>query len=53
MEGIISLTVVALLAAFCVRWAAVKLRVPMPTRISVVIVFVLVAGALYGEHLRA
>ncbi|MBD2896092.1 hypothetical protein amrb99_50340 [Actinomadura sp. RB99] len=51
-EGLLSLAVVALLAAFCVRWVAVKLRMPMPTRAAVIIVFVLVVGALYGEHLR-
>ncbi|GAA2132019.1 hypothetical protein [Actinomadura napierensis] len=51
-EGLLSLAVVALLAAFCVRWVAVKLRMPMPTRSAAIIVFVLVVGALYGEHLR-
>ncbi|QXJ24129.1 hypothetical protein AGRA3207_005388 [Actinomadura graeca] len=52
MEGILSLVVISLLAAFCVRWAAVRLRVPAPTRVAVIIVFVLVVGALYGEHLN-
>ncbi|MEU8343237.1 hypothetical protein SAMN05443665_105333 [Actinomadura meyerae] len=52
MEGIIALVVVSLLAAFCVRWVAVKIRMPMPTRVSVIIVFVLVVLALYGQHLR-
>ena len=52
MEGIIALVVVSLLAAFCVRWAAVRMRVPMPTRVSVIIVFVLVVLSLFGPHLR-
>ncbi|WP_433466797.1 hypothetical protein [Spirillospora sp. CA-128828] len=52
MEGILTLVVVSLLAAFCVRWAAVRLRLPMPTRIAVITVFVLVALAMYGNHVR-
>lgn len=52
-EGIIGLVVVSLLAAFCIRWAAVKLRLPMPTRSAVLIVFVLVALTMFGDHLRA
>ncbi|MFD0691858.1 hypothetical protein [Actinomadura fibrosa] len=53
MEGILSLIVVSLLAAFCVRWAAIRLRIPAPTRVAVITVFVLVVGALYGQHLNA
>lgn len=53
MEGILGLVVVSLLAAFCVRWAAVRLRLPMPTRLSVIIVFVLVVLTLYGQHLSS
>lgn len=52
MEGILSLAVMALLCAFCVRWAAVRLRVPAPTRMAVVIVFVLVALAMWGQSMR-
>ncbi|SNR47411.1 hypothetical protein [Actinomadura mexicana] len=52
MEGILTLIVASLLAAFCVRWAAVRLRLPMPARAAVIIVFVIVALALYGQHLR-
>ncbi|WP_165975591.1 hypothetical protein [Actinomadura rubrisoli] len=52
MEGILSLVVMSLLATFCVRWAAVRLRVNVPTKVAVIIVFVLVAGALYGQHVN-
>ena len=52
MEGILALVVVSLLAMYCVRWAAVRMRLPAPTRMAVVIVFVLVVLTLYGEHLR-
>ncbi|GAA2306885.1 hypothetical protein GCM10010402_78160 [Actinomadura luteofluorescens] len=52
MEGILTLIVVSLLAAFCVRWAAVRLRLPMPGRAAVIIVFVIVVLALFGQHLR-
>ncbi|WP_165950507.1 MULTISPECIES: hypothetical protein [unclassified Actinomadura] len=52
MEGILGLVVVSLLAAFCVRWAAVRLRLPMPTRVAVITVFVLVVLAMYGQHLN-
>ncbi|HEY8482796.1 MAG TPA: hypothetical protein VIL71_23520 [Spirillospora sp.] len=51
-EGILGLVVVSLLAAFCVRWAAVRLRLPMPTRSSVIVVFVLVVLALWGRSLN-
>ncbi|MFC4056352.1 MULTISPECIES: hypothetical protein [Actinomadura] len=51
-EGMIGLVVVALLATFCVRWAAVRLRLPMPTRSAVLIVFVLVAMTMFGNHMR-
>ncbi|MGI5204427.1 hypothetical protein ACQEU6_22945 [Spirillospora sp. CA-108201] len=53
MEGILALIVVALLAAFCVRWAAGRLRLSVPARAAVIIVFVIVVLALYGEHLRS
>ncbi|GAA4241563.1 hypothetical protein GCM10022254_70940 [Actinomadura meridiana] len=52
MEGILALVVVSLLAAFCIRWAAVRLRLPMPTRVAVITVFVLVVLTLYGDQLR-
>ncbi|WP_165495376.1 hypothetical protein [Actinomadura roseirufa] len=52
MEGILSLGVIALLATFCVRWAAIRLRVPAPTRFAVISVFVLTVGALYGQHVN-
>ncbi|MBT2213053.1 MULTISPECIES: hypothetical protein [Actinomadura] len=51
MEGILSLGVIALLATFCVRWVAVKIRVPMPTRVAVITVFLLSVGAWYGHDM--
>ncbi|GAA1567265.1 hypothetical protein GCM10009678_57650 [Actinomadura kijaniata] len=51
MEGIILLVVVALLAAFCVRWAATRLRLPAPTRMAVIIVFTLVVLAWWGQSM--
>ncbi|WP_169514697.1 hypothetical protein [Actinomadura atramentaria] len=52
MEGYSALIVMALLCAFCVRWAAVKLRLPAPTRSAVMVVFALVALTLFGKHLN-
>ncbi|GLW63858.1 hypothetical protein Arub01_21020 [Actinomadura rubrobrunea] len=52
MEGILALGVTALLCAFCVRWAAAKLRLTVPTRTAVIVVFVLAVLALYGRTLR-
>ncbi|MFF5264931.1 hypothetical protein ACFY4C_38915 [Actinomadura viridis] len=51
MEGILALIVVALLGAFCVRWAAARLRLTVPARGGVIIVFVLVVLALWGQSL--
>ncbi|MFC6882790.1 MULTISPECIES: hypothetical protein [Actinomadura] len=52
MEGILALCVMALLAAFCIRWAAVRMRMQAPTRAAVIIVFVLVVLALWGQSMR-
>ncbi|WP_169744402.1 hypothetical protein [Spirillospora albida] len=52
MEGILALGVVSLLAAFCVRWAATRMRLAAPTRVAVITVFVLVVLALYGQSLE-
>ncbi|MBO2447371.1 hypothetical protein J4573_09765 [Actinomadura barringtoniae] len=52
MEGIIALVVMALLCAFVVRWLGTRLRLGNPTRMAVIIVFVLVVLTLYGEHLK-
>ncbi|GLZ14467.1 hypothetical protein Acsp04_47020 [Actinomadura sp. NBRC 104425] len=52
MEGILALTVTALLCAYCVRWVAGKLRLTVPTRMAVIIVFVIAVLALYGQTLR-
>jgi hypothetical protein len=53
MEGLLALGVTALLCAFCVRWVAARLRLPAPTRTAVIVVFVLVALALYGQTLNS
>jgi uncharacterized membrane protein (DUF4010 family) len=49
MTGVITLMVLALLCAFCIRWVSQRTRMPVPTRAAVVIVFVLVVLALYGQ----
>ncbi|GAA2638570.1 hypothetical protein SMC26_35215 [Actinomadura fulvescens] len=52
MEGIIALVVTALLCGFAVRWAALRMRLPVPTYIAVFVVFVLVTLALFGQRLE-
>lgn len=52
MDGIVTLVLLALLAAFCLRWAAARLRMPAPTTSAVVIVFALVVLALWGQSLK-
>jgi uncharacterized membrane protein (DUF4010 family) len=51
MTGLITLMVLALLCAFGIRWVSQRTRMPVPTRMAVVIVFVLVVLALYGQTL--
>jgi uncharacterized membrane protein (DUF4010 family) len=51
VSGIITLVVLALLCAFCLRWVSRRVRLPMPTYVAVFIVFVLVVLALYGRTL--
>lgn len=52
MDGIVTLVLLALLAAFCIRWIAVRLRFPAPTTSAVAVVFVLVVLALWGQSLN-
>jgi len=52
MDGIVTLVLLALLAAFCIRWVAVRLRFPAPTTGAVAVVFVLVVLALWGQSLN-
>ncbi|MCW2902494.1 MAG: hypothetical protein JWO67_4759 [Streptosporangiaceae bacterium] len=52
MTGIITLIVLALLCAYCLRWASQRMRLPVPAYMAVIIVFVLVVLALYGQTLR-
>ncbi|MBW8485748.1 hypothetical protein [Actinomadura parmotrematis] len=52
MEGIIALVVVALLAAFCIRWAMIRMHLNPPARNAILVVFVLVVLALWGQHLN-
>ncbi|MEU5882680.1 hypothetical protein [Spirillospora sp. NPDC047279] len=51
MEGILALVVTAILCGFVVRWAALRLRLPVPTYMAVGVVFVLVALAMFGRQL--
>jgi hypothetical protein len=52
MSGIITLAVLAILCVFCIRWVTGRLRVPTPAANAIVVVFVLVVLALWGQHLR-
>ncbi|GAA2435978.1 hypothetical protein GCM10010191_58440 [Actinomadura vinacea] len=52
MEGILALIVVTLLGSFCVRWAAARMRLPVPARASVMIVFVLVVLLFWGQSMN-
>jgi hypothetical protein len=52
MSGIVTLVLLALLCAFIVRRVAVRLRLPAPTTSAIVVVFVLVVAALYGQSLN-
>jgi hypothetical protein len=49
MSGIVELVLLALLAAFVIRWVALRFRIPAPTVSAVVIVFVLTVLALWGQ----
>ncbi|MFC5748672.1 hypothetical protein [Actinomadura rugatobispora] len=52
MEGILALIVVALLGSFCVRWAAGRMRLPIPARASVLIVLVLTILLFWGNSMN-
>ena len=49
MSGIVELVLLALLAAFVIRWVSIRIRMPAPTTSAVVIVFVLTVLALWGQ----
>lgn len=52
-SGLITLTLLAFLCAFGLRWIARRTRIrAVPTITATVIVFVLVVAALYGQHLN-
>ena len=51
MRGLITLVVLALLCAYCLRWVSRRTRLPAPTYVAVFIVFALVVLALYGRTL--
>ncbi|WP_199486364.1 hypothetical protein [Actinomadura logoneensis] len=51
MQALLALIVTGLLVAFCVRWVAGRLRLGAPTRMAVIVIFMLVALALYGHQL--
>lgn len=52
MDGIVTLVLLALLAAFVLRWTARKMHIPAPTTAAVAVVFVLVVLALWGQSLE-
>jgi hypothetical protein len=52
MDGIVTLVLLAILAAFCIRWVAVRLRLPAPLASTVMVIFVIVVLALWGQSLR-
>ncbi|MGI8330196.1 hypothetical protein ACRYCC_09525 [Actinomadura scrupuli] len=52
MSGIITLAVLAILCVFCIRWVTTRLRLPTPAAYGIIVVFVLVVLALWGQHLR-
>ncbi|MEV5575640.1 hypothetical protein AB0L06_36855 [Spirillospora sp. NPDC052269] len=51
MQALLALIVTGLLVAFCVRWVAARLKLGSPTRMAVIVVFALVALALFGHQL--
>ncbi|MBC6460112.1 hypothetical protein [Actinomadura sp. HBU206391] len=50
--GLISLIVIAILCAYCIRWVSLRMRLPVPAYLTVILVFVLVVAALYGRTLN-
>ncbi len=52
MTGFIMLGVVTILAIFCVRWVARKLRLPTPAAYGIAVVFVLVVLTFWAEHFK-
>ena len=49
--GLIVLGLLALLCAYGLRWVSGRMRLPMPAYMTVIVVFVLVVAALYGQSL--
>ena len=52
MTGFIMLGVVTILAIFCVRWVARKLRLPTPAAYGIAVVFILVVLTFWAEHFK-
>lgn len=53
MAGIVVLVLLALLCAYGLRWISGRARLPTaPTFTAVIVVFVLVVLALYGQSLK-
>jgi fructose-specific phosphotransferase system IIC component len=50
-SGLITLIVLAILCAYCIRWVSQRMRLPAPAYLTVILVFVLVVAALYGRTL--
>ena len=52
MTGFIMLGVVTILAIYCVRWVAGKLRLPAPAAYGIAVVFVLVVLTFWAENYK-
>ncbi|HXA62734.1 MAG TPA: hypothetical protein VNW94_26600 [Streptosporangiaceae bacterium] len=52
MSGITELALLAILCVVVVQWVARRLRLPLPGRFAISLVFVLVVLALWGQTLR-
>lgn len=52
MSGITLLVLLAVLTAIMLRWTAGRLRLPAPTFTAIIIVFVLVVLALWGQSVE-
>lgn len=52
MSGIVVLLLLALLCAYGLRWISGRMRLPAPAFAAIIIVFILVVAALYGQSLN-
>jgi len=52
MSGYIELALLTILAIFCIRWVARKVRLPVPAAYGIAVVFVLVVLTFWAEHFK-